>query len=240
MVKYKLEIGKNLNIPSNYRNYNPWVKQLINNPGTDMKNRKQILIDKKFQLTKSLTVIGFVSSIVIAIIVLMGVFILSNNEQLGIHNQEMQASILDVRDIMELQQSIFISLSSRPTIDTAEVDMAEANQLNTDYNNSIKKLTATIKKNETIVAANKDLMDKNNWLVGIVVGIFILGILILYFQMIRFTHRISGPIFVMTRYMKEILEGKKPTMYDLREKDEFKDFYELFRKVTEQHIVNKN
>ena len=204
-----------------------------------MKNRKQVLIDKKFQLTKSFSVIGFFSVIVIVIILLIGIFLLSNNQNLNTETVYLEKSILDLKQIMELQQSVFISLSSRPTIDNSKVDVQEANQLNADYNSSIQKLTNTIKKNESIVVSNQNIVEMNNWLIGVVSIVFLLGILVLYLLMIRFTHRISGPIFVMTRHMNDVLEGKKPQMYDLRTKDEFKDFYKLFRQMVAKQMETK-
>ena len=74
-----------------------------------MKNRKQVLIDKKFQLTKSFSVIGFFSVIVIVIILLIGIFLLSNNQKLNTETVYLEKSILDLKQIMELQQSVFIS-----------------------------------------------------------------------------------------------------------------------------------
>jgi len=203
-----------------------------------MKNRKKVLIDKKFQLTKSFSVIGFFSIVVIVIILLMGIFLLSNNQKLEVENKNLENSILDLKQIMELQQSVFISLSSRPMAKDSQIDRVEANQLNADYNSSIRKLTATIKKNERIVASNRDVIKMNKWLIGIISVVFLMAIVVLYLLMIRFTHRISGPIWVMTNHLNELLAGKSPQMNDLREKDEFKDFYELFRKMVAKQVGN--
>ena len=46
------------------------------------------------------------------------------------------------------------------------------------------------------------------------------------------THRISGPIFVMQRYLTELAAGRFPTARPLRKKDEFKEFFgELWRTI---------
>lgn len=46
------------------------------------------------------------------------------------------------------------------------------------------------------------------------------------------THRISGPIFVMQRYLGELAAGRFPTARPLRKKDEFKEFFgELWRTI---------
>lgn len=201
-----------------------------------MKNRKQVLIDKKFQLSKSFSVIGIVFVIITAIIIFMGIFIMSNNQKLELKNADMKNSIDDIRQIMDLQQKVFIALSSRALSDNEEVNANEASQLNADYNSSIIKLMNAIKNNESIVVSNVDIMERNNWLIVIVITCLFVGVLVLCFLMIRFTHRISGPIWVMSKHLKEVLNGQTPTMHDLREKDEFKEFYDLFRQVVSGHL----
>ena len=42
------------------------------------------------------------------------------------------------------------------------------------------------------------------------------------------THRMVGPLYVMSRFMLELKEGRLPKMRALRRKDEFKEFYEAF------------
>lgn len=42
------------------------------------------------------------------------------------------------------------------------------------------------------------------------------------------THRICGPLFVMTRALREVADGRLPTLRPLRLKDDFKEFYDVF------------
>ena len=42
------------------------------------------------------------------------------------------------------------------------------------------------------------------------------------------THRMCGPLFVLERYLRELIEGRFPKRRPLRKKDEFNDFYEVF------------
>lgn len=42
------------------------------------------------------------------------------------------------------------------------------------------------------------------------------------------THRICGPLTVIGQYLREIARGHLPETRALRDKDEFKDFYEIF------------
>jgi signal transduction histidine kinase len=56
----------------------------------------------------------------------------------------------------------------------------------------------------------------------------------LYFYLLKVTNRISGPIYVMTRHINDVLEGRDPELRDLREKDELRDFYTQFLALLEK------
>ena len=58
-------------------------------------------------------------------------------------------------------------------------------------------------------------------LVGEVVVLGVLGIYI--------THRVCGPIFVITRHFGTLLDGRYPTFRPLRSSDEFAPMFELFK-----------
>ena len=44
---------------------------------------------------------------------------------------------------------------------------------------------------------------------------------------ITVTHRICGPMFVMERYLREMAAGRFPKKRPLRQKDAFKEFYDV-------------
>jgi HAMP domain-containing protein len=59
-----------------------------------------------------------------------------------------------------------------------------------------------------------------------VVGLGIMGLLI--------THRVVGPVFVLTRHLNTILEGKYPVTRPLRQGDEFRETFEAFKAMVDQ------
>lgn len=59
------------------------------------------------------------------------------------------------------------------------------------------------------------------FLVVEVLGLGVMGLLI--------THRVCGPIFVLDRHLRTMLEGKYPNPRPLRAGDEFGDTFEAFR-----------
>jgi nitrogen fixation/metabolism regulation signal transduction histidine kinase len=58
-------------------------------------------------------------------------------------------------------------------------------------------------------------------------------------MIIKITHRISGPVYVMSNYMKEIINGIIPSPRPLRDKDELKNFYELFVEMVKSLKTSK-
>ncbi len=61
------------------------------------------------------------------------------------------------------------------------------------------------------------------FVIAIFLSLVIWGILI--------THRIAGPIFIISKYIDSIADGKIPETRPLRKKDELKEFFEKFNKM---------
>jgi hypothetical protein len=47
------------------------------------------------------------------------------------------------------------------------------------------------------------------------------------------THRVSGPIYVMSHYLAALAAGRYPRIRALRKRDELKTFFELFQKAVD-------
>ncbi|MBU2510082.1 hypothetical protein KJ966_02050 [bacterium] len=201
-----------------------------------MKKRKQTIVNRDFQLKKTLGVTAVVSVIISIIIISVGVFITINNNEIDNNNAGVIDNISRTKEIMDLHQSLWINLLSLRPDDCNKMDQKTIDNAMKDYNNAIDKLNAAIESNENLIKSNQGIMKYNNWLIMMIILFFIIGIAILYNRVLEHTHRISGPIFVMTRIIKEALEGKDPQMRDLREKDDFKEFHELFRDLIRKHV----
>lgn len=74
---------------------------------------------------------------------------------------------------------------------------------------------------------------ESNTIVTVVVTFVLLEIVALGFWGIMVTHRIAGPIFIITRYVKSIRDGVYPDMRPLRDGDEMKTFFDSFRDMVE-------
>jgi signal transduction histidine kinase len=77
----------------------------------------------------------------------------------------------------------------------------------------------------------KNIIQYNRILLILLIGIILIQGLILYLILIRLTHKISGPIYVMSNYITEILNGMTPVIRPLRSGDQLKDFYDLLLKL---------
>jgi len=166
-----------------------------------MAKRKKLIIDRGFQLRTAFSIIGVVAAISLIILSAIAASVVYNNEKIN--------NIYQIEDsIFQLMQSTNIS-----------------GQADADYKNTINMLTNRHENN--LVTINK-LAEFNKYLLAAMILCVILQGFILFSMIIRITHRISGPIYVMSNYIKDIINGGLPDPRPLREKDELKKFYSLF------------
>ncbi|MCU0821095.1 MAG: hypothetical protein MUC95_01315 [Spirochaetes bacterium] len=71
----------------------------------------------------------------------------------------------------------------------------------------------------------EEIRKNSEFVLYFIVVMLVVQSLIIFAIFIFITHRISGPIFVMARYLREVREGKVPTVRSLRKKDELKEFF---------------
>ena len=168
--------------------------------------RTKYVIDRRFQLRTTLTVIGIIIAVAAIIITAIAVNATINNRRLEnvvvIHTNIVDALLTYAQEIPGAGEKLAIA------------DMSRIHQKNIETIN-------------TIIRHNYML------LVAIVSFIALQGVIV-FVVLIRKTHRISGPIYVMSNQLRDLLEGKTPVMRPLRKGDEFQDFYALLKQVVER------
>ena len=166
-----------------------------------MFKRKQYIIDKGIQLRTTFTAIGFTFLCVTLFIVLMGVYINETNKR--------------IRNIIITEDQIFQVLTT--VTDTGSEEQTAMN-------------VEMARQHQTNMETVTNMVEENIWIIwGIIAAVFLSGI-VFFFILIIQTHRIAGPIYVMTYYMKEFLDGRKHEhLRPLRKHDQLKDFYQLFK-----------
>jgi hypothetical protein len=204
-----------------------------------MKYKRSYIIDKKFQYGKSIRVIGSVAVLIAVIIITVGIMISINNKKTSDNNKLIMNNSDNINTILDLQQSIYLKFMMIPTGFDESTLTKIARDLTKDYNNSTKSLNASSAANQEIILSNNRIITINSYLILAVIIITLLGLIVLFIRVVKYTHRISGPIYLMSTYAKEILNGGKPHMRNLRDNDEFSDFYNLFRQMGERIINNE-
>jgi HAMP domain-containing protein len=71
------------------------------------------------------------------------------------------------------------------------------------------------------------------------VGFVVVMALFLFIWGIFITHRVAGPIFIISRYLRELSEGQAPKTRPLRKGDELKQFFETFSGMC-QYLKDNN
>ena len=163
--------------------------------------RKKYVVNRKFQLRTTFAVIGFIFVILALLVALAGINILDVNTRIS--------------NMIEINKAIADTLAA-PTPDANEIE----------YQNYVRM--------QNLHDQNKQNLDQmikfNTMLISIIIAVVFIQGFVLFFILIRQTHRIAGPIYVMTNYMRQIADGKIPEhVRALRKKDFFQDTYEVFK-----------
>ncbi len=179
-----------------------------------MGNRKQILIDKQFQLKTTLKILGMIYLVFTAIIVAVGINAFYNNHRL-------EEIVSSHKDLISVQYEAFSEL----IVVSKEKNLDRLNKAKAAFSQNIDKNMNTVYEN---VATIKGITGSNNILFIIIIVFALSQGLVLYFVILRKTHSMAGPITLLTQYVKDISEGHYPEIRPLRKNDEFQELYNSF------------
>lgn len=179
-----------------------------------MFKRKNRIIDKKFQLKTTFKIISISTIAFMVLITFIGI-------NATIKNREINDTVRDFNDAIESEDKMVKSYINNSTIDKGVEFRINADKMTIEHDKSIESMR------KFLVSLNL-LVRENFTIIAVIVVILLIQGIILYFFLIRITNRISGPIFLITQHIQEIMEGREPSFRSLREKDEFKELYEEF------------
>ncbi len=196
-----------------------------------MNKRKQYLIDRKFQLKQAFSLMGFIFIAIAIIIGLIGINAAYNNRKMtdiSEKNEDMikklEANMLSHDSILSATLTWVQNPKSRPSAEiTKEITRTHFNELQ-----ATKANVVTIMENTNTLTS---IINLNTILIIAIVLIVIIQGIILYVMIIRKTHKIAGPAYLMTRYCNQIAEGKNPEIRKLRTGDELGELFEAFMKM---------
>lgn len=181
-----------------------------------MKRKK--LIDKKLQLRTTFSVIRFYFVAFFFIIAFLTAHTVLTDKKIS-------GTISNLNGAVETEQNIvnaFIKYSNM----TSNPDLQlMSGRISDDHNKSIKVI-------ETHITVLEGLLKSGFIVVSLIVLFMLVMGIILFYYLIRLTHTISGPIFVMSQHIQDIIDGNVPAIRALREDDQLQDFYEKFIEMT--------
>ncbi len=175
--------------------------------------RKQKLIDKKFQLKTTFSVISIILIIALCIISLLTGYIIWNNAR----NLE---SIQKLHKVVTVEDDIvkaFVKYSQG--VGDADLILA-SNKVTRDHDTSMESV-------KTHIEDIKNNIQYNFFLLSFVIVILVILCLVMYVYLVNKTNSIAGPIHVLTNHVNDLLKGKSVEFRGLRKNDEFKELYEL-------------
>ena len=189
-----------------------------------MKNRKTVLVDRKFQLRITFSIIGLLFFLAALIIGLLGISAYDNNRKLERTVGKMGEIIVSQGHHIEALKNLHQIKNPR------DLEIAAA------------VLSKNMSRNAALLNTSIDVLNNITRNSTVLILIMVCAVLLqgaaLYVVLIRKTNRIAGPLYVITGHMKEIINGGSPDLRPLREGDEFMELYDTFTKMVES-IKNK-
>ncbi|HQO39965.1 MAG TPA: hypothetical protein PK986_05815 [Spirochaetota bacterium] len=181
---------------------------------------RHIIVNGKFQYNMAATFAGLSALIMTVIIIILSAVLISSNTRLDeiSRNQQVlsgtQAEIF--KTLIVLSQSKNLA-NMRISADRLKHDNDETKRL-LDQNN--EKVRAITQRNRSII-------------VMLIISAAVQSAIIFYI-MLRRSNRISGPLFLLNRYIDEMKSGRFPEIRKLRSHDDFQDVFDNFRDLAEQ------
>jgi len=181
--------------------------------------RKEKLIDKKFQIRTMLSVTVIAAVFFTACIAGTALFSLYAKMRIESEIKQLSRAMETEDDIVKAFTAFAGSTTGSP------LKISVGNVLK-DHDRSRKTVTSHITMLERLI----------DWYGAVLLGIIGLAVLALAaycFYMIRLTHRMSGPIYVMTRHVQDMIDGKETEFRGLRDKDEFRELYKKLEELND-------
>ena len=186
--------------------------------------RKKYIIDKNFQYKISFKAILFPLCTVLIISAFLLYFADKNNQLIKMSNTH-------IDEIINTQDSMIDMFLSTPSLQYSK---------NSVTREGISTFKQNIGKLKKIKDTSRNITHNSIIFFYILIGMTIIQTIVIFSIFIILSHRISGPVQVMTGYLKEIKEGSMPAFRPLRKKDELKPFYdELRNAITFIHEKSK-
>lgn len=184
-----------------------------------MKKRRTVIINKKLQLRTTFIIIATVYLFITFVIAAVATNAIINNSNLLTVIENQKKTISTQHDVLQAID-IFTKEKNWKTLRLSK------NMISQD----IKANIATLNNNINTV---DKLTNNTRLLLYVIIIIVIIQGIVMVYVLLNITHRISGPIYHISQYIKDITQLKYPAIRPLRANDEFKEFHELVVKMAD-------
>ena len=197
-----------------------------------MKLNRKKLIDKKFQLSITFKIIGITSITFFCIFAVVAL-----KTQMKIRSSEktidrLSTAITDLDKTIKIEDDIvngFIKYAGYQKAQSGKSRvLIKVDQIKKDHQESMKNIKESMTFLNSFLTNLKDFFYEIKIFLMVLLALILVQAVFLYFYLINMTHRISGPIYVISQHMQDIIDGKKPNLRELRKNDELKSFYKKF------------
>lgn len=184
---------------------------------------RHIIINGKFQYHIAATFAGLSAFIMAVIILILSSVLISNNTHLDEISRNQQV-------LSGTQAEIFKTLIVLSESRNLKNMRMSGTMLKHDNDETKRLLDQNNEKIRSITARNRSII------LMLIISAAIQSAIIFYF-MLRRSNRISGPLFLLNRYIDEMRRGSFPEIRRLRSHDDFQDVFENFRELA--HILKE-
>ncbi len=185
-----------------------------------MKRNRKILIDKKYQLKMAATFTAFAAIAVSAFIAILAYTSYK-------YSYDLEIVAANQKEISSQQDEVFktlLALSSSKNLNNFRVSRSELKQ----------DMALNKSKLDESISIIHQININNYRLVFILVSLLLLQSMVMFYLIIKRSHRTSGPVFILNRYINEIKNGKYPDIRPLRDKDDFTELFDNFREMVDK------
>ncbi|HKA87903.1 MAG TPA: methyl-accepting chemotaxis protein [Haliangiales bacterium] len=107
----------------------------------------------------------------------------------------------------------------------------QQNEASAAVRQSLASIDYLTPEDKALVVGHMQSADLNFVLVMAGVCFGLIAVLSLF--LVVLTHKAAGPLYKIGQYLDDIAAGRLPVVHDLRRGDEFKRFFEKFKRMTE-------
>jgi len=174
--------------------------------------KRQIIVNREFQFSMAFSFAALSALIMTFVIIILAALLMSNNSKL-------RNISLNQQQLADSQTEIFKTL----------IGIAGAKDIK-KLHISASPVKRDNEKNRALIS-NNNLM--NNRIIAMLIISAVIQSVIIFYIMLKRSHRISGPLFLLNRYIDEIKKGSYPEIRPLRANDDFHELFDNFREMVD-------